>query len=75
MRPARAVTRRYLPGSPFQAPAAGPAPERFSIDDRVTHDQHGLGRVIGVEEDVAVLVRFASTELRVVSPFSKLTKL
>jgi hypothetical protein len=75
MKPARAVTRRYLPSSPFKAPAAGPPPERFAIDDRVTHDEHGLGHVIGVEEDIAVRVRFGSIELRVTTPYAKLTKL
>jgi hypothetical protein len=75
MKPARAVTRRYLPSSPFKEPAAGPPPEQFAVDDRVTHDERGLGRVIGVEEDIAVLVSFGSSELRVTSPYSKLTKL
>lgn len=75
MRPARAVTRRYLPSSPFQAPAAGPPPEEFVIDDRVTHDVHGLGRIIGIEEGIAVLVSFGSRQLRVTTPYTKLTKL
>jgi hypothetical protein len=75
MKPARAMTRRYLPSSPFKAPEAGPPPEQFQIDDRVTHDQHGLGRIVGVEEDIAVLVSFGGSQLRVTSPFSKLTKL
>jgi hypothetical protein len=75
MKPARAVTRRYLPSSPFKAPEAGPPPEQFSIDDRVTHDERGLGRIIGVEEDIAVLVSFGSSELRVTTPYTKLTKL
>lgn len=75
MKPARGATRRYLPSSPFKEPAAGPPPEQFEIDDRVTHDERGLGRIIGVEEDIAVLVSFGETQLRVTSPYSKLTKL
>jgi hypothetical protein len=75
MKTARAATRRYLPSSPFQAPAEGPPPEQYAPGDLVTHDRHGLGHVIAVEEDIAIRVRFAATELRVTTPYSKLTKL
>lgn len=65
--------RRHLPSSPFNA-----RPERvieeFAVDDRVTHDAHGLGRIVGVE-GAAVTVDFGSHQLRVVSPFNKLTKI
>ncbi|GAA0358071.1 hypothetical protein QZH56_25565 [Streptomyces olivoreticuli] len=70
-----AAHRRFLPTSPFNAPVA-PAPvKRFTVGDRVTHDRYGLGRVIGVEEDVAVLVDFASRQERIPGPYTKLTKL
>lgn len=50
--------------------------EIFEVDDRVTHDSQGLGRVIAVEDDnVAVLVQFGPQRMRVASPYSKLTKL
>lgn len=76
MKTSRTVTRRYLPGSPFNVPAA-PAPpiETFALQDRVTHDKYGLGLVIGVEEDIAVLVDFGPQQERILSPYAKLTKL
>jgi len=45
------------------------------VHDQVTHDRFGLGRVIGVEGDVAVLVDFGAQQARITSPFAKLTKL
>ncbi|BDH14580.1 hypothetical protein HOK021_57590 [Streptomyces hygroscopicus] len=45
------------------------------MGDRVTHDEHGLGRVIGIEDEVAVLVDFGSVQARIMSPYSKLAKL
>lgn len=56
-----------------------PAPvrhvERYSLHDRVTHDKYGLGVVIGVEEEVAVLVDFGTQRERITAPYAKLTKL
>jgi len=49
--------------------------EKFELDDRVAHDQYGLGRVIAVEEEIAVLVDFGTSQQRCVSPFARLTKL
>jgi len=45
--------------------------EEFAVDDRVTHDAHGLGRVVGLEPG-AVSVDFGAQTLRIVSPYSKL---
>jgi len=45
------------------------------VHDQVTHDRYGLGRVVGVEDDVAVIVDFGGQQARITSPFSKLTKL
>jgi transcription elongation factor GreA-like protein len=45
------------------------------VHDQVTHDRYGLGRVVGVEDDVAVLVDFGPQQARITSPFTKLTKL
>jgi hypothetical protein len=76
MKTSRTVTRRYLPGSPFNVPAAPVPPvEQFELQDRVTHDKYGLGRVIGVEEDIAVLVDFGPQQERILAPYHKLTKL
>ncbi|HEX3925028.1 MAG TPA: hypothetical protein VHY31_22285 [Streptosporangiaceae bacterium] len=41
----------------------------------MTHDRYGLGVVVGVEEEVAVLVDFGSQRERITTPYSKLTKL
>lgn len=47
----------------------------MAIDDRLTHDRHGLGRVIGIEGDGMVLVDFGSQVRRVTYPNAKVTKL
>lgn len=76
MKPARAPARRYLPGSPFNnIPEPVRHVERYDLNDLVTHDRYGLGTVINVEEDVAVLVDFGSKRERITTPYSKLTKL
>lgn len=69
-----AAPKRRLPTSPFQAPVA-PAPKHFAMSDQVTHDVYGLGRVIGVEDGVAALVEFGSAQMRILSPYAKMTKL
>jgi hypothetical protein len=75
MKPARAASRRFLPGSPFNVLPVDPPVEQFAVRDRVTHDRYGLGWVVLVEEDDAVIVVFASRKVRVLSPFARLTKL
>jgi hypothetical protein len=75
MKPARAASRRLLPGSPFNARPAAPPVEQFTVRDRVTHDTYGLGWVVMVEDDDAVIVDFGSRKTRILSPFAKLTKL
>ncbi|MEO8329455.1 MAG: hypothetical protein ABI586_05565 [Candidatus Nanopelagicales bacterium] len=52
-----------------------PPVETFVIGDRVTHDQYGLGTVIGVEENIAVLVNVDGEHVRVTTPYAKLSKL
>ncbi|MEV5878707.1 hypothetical protein AB0L75_31660 [Streptomyces sp. NPDC052101] len=69
-----AAPKRHLPTSPFKAPAA-PAPKHFAVGDQVTHDVYGLGRVIGIEDGIAVLVDFGSEQMRILSPYAKMTKL
>jgi hypothetical protein len=49
--------------------------EQFTVRDRVTHDKYGLGWVVLVEDDEAVIVDFGSRKVRILSPFAKLTKL
>ena len=70
----RAAARRYLPGSPFNAPAPVRPAETFTIHDQVTHDRYGLGVVLGVEDN-AVLVDFRPHQRRIPLPCAKLTKL
>ncbi|CAL9524470.1 hypothetical protein SUDANB176_03918 [Streptomyces sp. enrichment culture] len=69
-----AAPKRHLATSPFKAPVT-PAPKHFAVGDQVTHDAHGLGRVIGVEDGIAALVDFGPTRVRVLSPYAKMTKL
>jgi hypothetical protein len=56
---------------------AAPLPpiQEFVLQDRVSHDKYGLGLVIGVEEDIAVLVDFGAETHRITSPYPKLFKL
>lgn len=68
------VTRRLLPTSPF-APPVEPQLKTFAVGDRVTHDEHGLGRVVGIEDEIAVLVDFGSIQRKIMHPYTKLTKL
>ena len=68
-------TRRPVPGSPFNTPPPPPQPvEQFAAQDLVTHDRHGLGRVISTEADT-VVVDFGAGRYRIASPYTKLTKL
>ncbi|AJE83781.1 MULTISPECIES: hypothetical protein [Streptomyces] len=66
--------RRHLSTSPFKAPVASPVKE-FALGDRVSHDQFGLGRVLHVEDQVALLVDFGAAQVRVASPYTRLHKL
>jgi hypothetical protein len=75
MKPARAATRRYHPTSPFRAPPQGPPAEQFAVQDRVTHDKYGLGRVVSVEGDDALVIDFGARRVRITMPCAKLTKL
>ena len=67
--------RRYLPSSPFKPPPEAPPAERYAVDDLVTHDKYGLGRVILVEGDTAVVVDFAPRKVRITAPFARMIKL
>ena len=68
-----APTRRHLATSPFK-PEPEPVIETFEVDNRVSHDSYGVGRVI-VTEAGAVTVDFGSKTVRIVSPFRKLEHL
>ena len=70
----RASNRRYLPSSPFKPPPEEDPAEQYELDDLVTHDKYGLGRVILVESG-AVVVDFAPKKMRITAPFARMTKL
>jgi hypothetical protein len=65
--------RRHLASSPFQ-PDPEPTIEQYAINDLVSHDSYGLGRVIQVEA-AAVTVDFRSQTVRITSTFHKMTRL
>jgi len=75
MKPARAATRRFHPTSPFRAPPVAPPAEEFAVQDQVTHDKYGLGRVISVQDDDALVIDFGARRVRITMPCAKLTKL
>lgn len=74
MKPSRS-TPRHLPTSPFKPPPAPPPLEVFVVDDLVSHDKYGLGRVVAVNEEVAVVVDFGGEQRRIPAPYAKLFKL
>ena len=75
MNSASAWNRRYLPSSPFKPPPEDPPAEQYELNDLVTHDKYGLGRVILVEGDASIVVDFANRKVRIVTPFARTTKL
>ena len=75
MKPARAATRRFLPTSPFKPPPDEPPPEVFAVQDQVTHDKYGLGRVVSVEADESLIIDFGARRVRITTPCAKLAKL
>ena len=75
MNDATAWNRRQLPSSPFKPRPADPPAEQYEVGDLVTHDKYGLGRVILVEGDAAVVVDFAPRKVRIATPFARLTRL
>ncbi len=41
----------------------------------MVHDKYGLGRVLVVEDDTAVVIDFGDQRVRITTPCAKLTKL
>jgi hypothetical protein len=58
--------RRHLPNSPFNAAreAAAIPPQPIPVGTRVAHERYGLGRVVAVEDQRAVIVDFGGGEVR-----------
>jgi hypothetical protein len=65
--------RPHFASSPF-APHVDPVVEQYALDDLVSHDTHGLGRVVGVDAG-GVTVDFRGSTARIATPFRKMTKL
>jgi hypothetical protein len=57
--------RRVIAGSPFAQPVAdaGPAPV-FEVGDRVTHDRHGMGKVVMVGYPGILRIDFGTNGVR-----------
>jgi hypothetical protein len=68
-----ASLRPRYPNSPFQ-PQPEPVVETYALDDRVSHDSYGMGRVVGVDGGGAT-VDFTSRTVRIAKPYRKMTKL
>jgi hypothetical protein len=75
MKPSQPARRRHLPTSPFKPPSAAPPLTEFELEDLVTHDKYGLGRVVEIEPARAVLVDFGTQRIRILAPYAKLFKL
>lgn len=75
MKPARAAPRRLLPTSPFGPTPPAPPAEEFAEQDQVTHDKYGLGRVVIVQDDEALVIDFGVRRMRITMPCAKLAKL
>ena len=65
--------RRHLATSPFRPDPETPI-EQYALNDLVSHDSYGMGRVIQMETG-AVTVDFRSQVVRIKSPFPKMAKL
>ena len=65
--------RRHLATSPFR-PDPEPIIEQYAVNDLVSHDSYGMGRVIQVEV-AAVTVDFRPQTVRIPSPVHKMSRL
>jgi hypothetical protein len=76
MSPRRAgPARRYLPGSPFNTPVTEEPAESYEPRDLVSHDKYGLGSVLDVQGQDAVVVDFGTHRRRITLPCAKLVRL
>jgi hypothetical protein len=67
------AARRRLSSSPFQ-PDPEPVVEVYAVDDLVSHDSYGLGRVTTTDAG-GVTVDFSTHTIRITTPFKKMAKL
>lgn len=73
MTTSRKSPRRVLASSPFR-PEPDRVVEKYECGDLVSHDIHGLGKVVAVDGHAAT-VDFGARTLRVNRPFAKMEKL
>ncbi len=59
--------------SPYK-PDPEPTIEQYAINDRVSPDAYGMGRVVQIEAG-AMTVDFRPKTVRVMSPFHKVTRI
>lgn len=62
-----------MASSPF-GPDPDPIIEQYALDDLVSHDAHGMGRVVRLDAG-GVLVDFGARTVRITSPYRKMAKL
>ena len=76
MNPRSAAARPLLASSPFATATVATAPVvDFAPEDRITHDRHGLGVVVSLYGDSAMIVDFGECRRQVAIPNSRVTKL
>ena len=69
MRPRQPAKKPHLPNSPFRAqPTAEVHP--FAVNDRLTHDRHGMGSVVRITGD-RMEVKFGQSTVSVALNSSK----
>jgi len=66
--------RRYHPSSPFQAKPEVPA-EVYEVGARVSHDIHGVGRIVSLQGTSSVQVDFGDGAKHIPLPCAKMTNL
>ena len=75
MSPRPTAARRVLATSPFARAEAVDA-TAYELDDWVSHDRYGLGRVVGGQPGIDVVADFrGGGVLRITLPSTKLAKL
>jgi hypothetical protein len=76
VKPRRAgPAKRYLPASPFNEPVIEEPAESYEPRDLVSHDKYGLGSVLDVQDQAAVVVDFGTHRRRITLPCARLVKL
>ena len=76
MKPRRPAAHRSFTSPLDRKPEEPKEPEVYELNDRVSHDQHGLGVISAFEGTTAVIVDFgAGHRRRITLPCAKLCRL